>query len=520
MSIDELDDFLGLKPRFDIPPAARRSMSQVGLLSPSEGGLPTGSLTKQPSKLVRAVLTGTKGPLVSRWGHILLRRALASRLTAPDGMRPAEFASLRIGVLNRIGEFATARRLAQDVDTGNWTKGLTGQAMRAYLAAGDLTGACPAIRIRPADRDDAQWKMWQAICNAYAGESALAGSILNEALAKKIAPEVDIQLAQRHAGAAGQSRRGTAVAWDDVEKISPWRFSLAYAVGEEIPEGLLEDLPSYYHWSGAITPSVSLQQRAAFADRAAEDGILSSRAMVDLYSQIYADSEIGGEYADRAGRLRNAYVASDPAARVSAMRGLWGTLDGELTTPDYAASVMTAYAAARITPSAQFDSYAGEILTSMLAAGLDRDAKTWANVVEEGSLGWALIALTDPEAKTASADGIDSFIGSDDSEDYRKSAFLVAGMGGLGRISAAQLSDFAGDVNFDPARQTRWTRMIERAAQVDNRAMVALLAGLGMQGSEWSQMTPLHLYYITKALREVGLEAEARMIAAEAVARG
>jgi hypothetical protein len=33
-------------------------------------------------------------------------------------------------------------------------------------------------------------------------------------------------------------------------------------------------------------------------------------------------------------------------------------------------------------------------------------------------------------------------------------------------------------------------------------------------------MTPLHLYHLTSALRRVGLEAEARMIAAEAVARG
>ena len=69
------------------------------------------------------------------------------------------------------------------------------------------------------------------------------------------------------------------------------------------------------------------------------------------------------------------------------------------------------------------------------------------------------------------------------------------------------------------SRQTRWTRMISRAAEVGNPALVALLAGLGMQGNSWSQMTPLHLYHITAALAKVGLEAEARMIAAEAVAR-
>ena len=36
----------------------------------------------------------------------------------------------------------------------------------------------------------------------------------------------------------------------------------------------------------------------------------------------------------------------------------------------------------------------------------------------------------------------------------------------------------------------------------------------------WDKMTPLYLYHIVKALNDVGLGAEARMIAAEAVARG
>jgi len=40
-----------------------------------------------------------------------------------------------------------------------------------------------------------------------------------------------------------------------------------------------------------------------------------------------------------------------------------------------------------------------------------------------------------------------------------------------------------------------------------------------MQGSSWEQMTPRHLYHIVSALNRVGLAAEARMIAAEAVAR-
>ena len=51
-------------------------------------------------------------------------------------------------------------------------------------------------------------------------------------------------------------------------------------------------------------------------------------------------------------------------------------------------------------------------------------------------------------------------------------------------------------------------------------SLVAMLAGLGMQGDSWSMMTPRQLYLIVRSLNRVGLSAEARMIAAEAVARG
>ena len=119
MSPDELEKALGLKPTFDIPPAARRSMEQVGVIDESEGGMPAGALAGQNASLVRAALAGNKGTLVSRWGHILLRRVLASRLDTPKGMNPADFAALRASLLVRMGEGDAARALVQDIDTGN-----------------------------------------------------------------------------------------------------------------------------------------------------------------------------------------------------------------------------------------------------------------------------------------------------------------------------------------------------------------------------------------------------------------
>ncbi|MEE1878225.1 hypothetical protein [Altererythrobacter litoralis] len=517
MSPDELDELLGLRPSNDLPPAARRAMSRVGVIDSTEGGLYSNSLARQPSALVRAILKGLQGPVVSRWGHILLRRALSSRLATPEGMDPVEFAALRAQALNRMGEYAAARALLQDVDSGNWNDAMIGAGLEAYLATTDIIGTCPVVRLKGPERDDPQWTMLRAICNAYAGEGVLAGSQLDRALRTELAPRIDVLLAQRLAGAAGSGRRAVDLEWDDVEELNPWRFALANAVGAEIPENLRVGASPYYERVWAITPMAPLTQRAAVADRAAREGIFSSRAVIDLYSQIYADETITGEAADIATQLREAYVGADPQARLSAMEELWG---GDVAS-DYGRYVLTAYAAARMPASADYADAAPALLASMLAAGLDRDAAAWSRVVEPGSMGWALVTLASVRSNgMASGDAIDSFIDDDDSSDERRSRLLLAGLAGLGRISSGDLGTYSQRVSLNLGRETRWTRTIERAADVDNRALVALLAGLGMQGEGWQRMTPLHLYHTVSALRRVGLEAEARMIAAEAIARG
>ena len=525
MSTEELDQLLGLKPKSDIPPGARRALTRVGVLAHEEGGLPPVALANQPAALVRAALAGTKGPLVSRWGHILLRRALVSRLAPPKGMDAIEFAALRAKVLNRIGEYALTRALVQDIDTADWSPAFTEEALTAYLASGDVTGACPAVRLQGSAREDGEWQMLQAICNAYAGETALAASQLDRALGRGVAPRIDVLLARRFAGAAGRGQRAVEIEWDEVNDLNPWRFALANAVGEPLPDGLLDGAltargGAYYARAGALLPMLPASERAHFAGRAARDGILSADAMIDLYSEVYADRAAEGDVAQNAATLREAYLATEPAARIAAMRRLW-TAGPSLGGGDgYGARVLTAYAAARVPAAAEQAEAAGDLITAMLTAGLDRDALAWRNVVEEGSLGWALIALSAPRSGGIGQGAVNNFISDDESAGSRKSAFLVAGLAGLGRLSDSDTSALAGDLGVDLTRQTRWSRAISQAADVGNPALVAMLAGLGMQGTSWDAMTPLHLYHITAALNRVGLEAEARMIAAEAVARG
>jgi hypothetical protein len=512
----ELDELLGLKPKFDMPPGARRSMEQVGLLDASEGGMPVGSLGSQPASLVRASLNGLKTPMVSRWGHILVRRALVSRLEAPSGMAPAEFAGLRVRALNAMGEFEAARGIAQDVDVGNWNETLADAAVGAFIATGDITGSCPVVRFRAALRDDAQWQMLGAICNAFAGESARARSDLIRMRNQNKAPAIDILLAQRYAGAAGRGRSAVNLEWKGVEELKPWRYGLSLALGAEIPDGLTENLGTYYQRVAAKNPALPVADRMGAAERAAREGIFSSRALVDLYGQFYAENGTDGAWGPLAAQLRNAYVATDPAERLTAIKAVW-----ENETPDFARLVLTAHAAARLPASDALSDDAGTLIASMLAAGLDKDALEWGEVVQEGSPGWAQLVLAQPTRTGPVGNGaIDSFIDDDTSSAQRKSAFLVAGLAGLGRLESGAANSYSQSLGMELGRKSRWSSMITRAGQLRNQPLVSFLAGVGMQGEGWDKMTPRHLFYIVRALNNAGMAAEARMIAAEAVARG
>lgn len=519
MSPDQLDELLGLKPRFDMPAAARRSLNRVGILDESEGGFPAGSLGMQNPGLVRAVLEGNKGRLVSRWGHILLRRGLASRMDAPAGMNPADFAGWRAGLLVRMGEGHLASALVQDVDAGNYTEPLTKAAIDAYTFTADFTGMCPIVAVQGNTRKDADWRLLQAICASFQGDGASGMAQLDRLQNEKVWSAIDLLLAQKYAGAAGKVRRAVKIEWDGVSDMNPWRFALASAVGIEPPANLMQGTSVRYAWAAATAPMLGLQARAAGADRAAAAGILSSTAMVDLYSQIYAQQDIEGDWRTAADGLRTAYVGATPAERMAAMQALWdGGTDADTR---YSRLVLTAYAAARMPVSAEFAGEAPDLIASMLAAGLDRNALAWAPQVKTGSLGWGLLALAAPEhSQPVESSALGTFYSNDPSDAYRKSGFLLAGLAGIGRVDDATAKDFAGKLDIDLTRQTNWTRLIQQAADVNNAELVVLLAGLGMQGNGWDKMTALHLYHIVAALNRVGLSAEARMIAAEAVARG
>jgi len=264
----------------------------------------------------------------------------------------------------------------------------------------------------------------------------------------------------------------------------------------------------------ARAPMVPLDQRLRAASIAATLGVFSSHSLVELHS-LMLDQTDPAEASETVGaRLRTAWIAADAGDRMSALRALW--TESEAPQERYARLILTAGAAARIAPSSELSDDAGNLIAAMLSGGMDREAAGWAGVVEQagqGSRAWALLAVGAPTPVVG--DRLDAYVAADDSPEGLRSQLLAASLAGLGRISAGQ----AAAAGFRAGTDDPWTLAIDRAARDRAPGAVALLAGVGMQTQSWSGVTPAYLFRIVRALRAVGLEYEARMIAAEAVAR-
>jgi hypothetical protein len=513
---DEGDEEEAEEPKYDVPPTARRSLKAIGLFTDATGGFPSNAFGAMDGKFLSQLLQRTNGPLASRWGSIMARRLLASRTATPRNINGADWAAERGWLLLRMGDAVVARQLVQQVDADRYTERLYQVTMPVLLANADLSGMCPLAENGARVTSEGTWRMAQPICASLGGEQGRATALLNQARSRGWMKGTDYLLGEKAVGAGIQGRRSVKIEWENVQGFTTWRHGLGQATGVEPPQRLYDEAGRHVDGWVAQLPTASLPTRMRAVSGAAALGVLSNRAMVDIYSIAFEDADAPADVRSRAESLRSAYAGEGDAAKVAAMVSIWNS--GTEPTDRHAALVLTARAAALIIPSKDHAGSADGLVASMLAAGFDEQAVRWASVVEPGSLGWALLASAAPGWRgTITAGELDDFRGNDGSENYLKSKFLLAGLAGLGRVNGETVADFSETLAINVGKQTRWSRAIEAAAERGESGTVALLAAAGMQGGGWQDVPPHHLYHIVRALTRVGLTAEARMIAAEAV---
>jgi hypothetical protein len=505
--------------RYDVPPTARRSLKQVGIMSEANGGLPVTAFGSMKGSFLVKSARGIKGPLASRWGTIITRRALASRTNTPSDVNGADWVAERAALVLRMGDAVVARQLVQQVDSGVYSNRLLEVSMPIFLANADLAGMCPLADAGAQRTEAPEWKTAQSICASLAGEQARATSLLNQVKNKGWVKGIDYLLTEKAVGAGTNGRRTVKIEWDKVNSMTNWRHGMAQATGVEPPEALYANMGRHVDGWRAQLPMISLKTRVATASGAAALGVLSNRAMVDVYGLAAEDADIADDISARAGNVRAAFVAGDDSTKIAAMQSLW---DGATTDIQRRGMlVLTARAAALVAPNSANASESDRLVASMMTGGFDSQAARWLPLVDQGSLAWGILAAGAPDWQNQlSLGALEDFQGNDDSENYQKSALLAAGLAGLGRIASGTLTDFSSDLEINIARETAWSRAIRAAASRGESGTVVLLAAAGLQVADWSKVPAHHLYHMVSALRTVGLEAEARMLAAEAVSFG
>ncbi|MGQ0661501.1 hypothetical protein [Sphingosinicella sp.] len=514
---EEVDPLGGPRPTnyFSIPVGTSRPTDMVGLIEPGNFGMAPNAFGNDGGAFRAGLMRGLDAPLPSRWASILLRRALMSRLAAPAGINPVDWVAERADLLLRMGEADAARMLVQSVDDDEYTSRMIEVAAQAALATADPSGLCPVAGPARARSGNASWLLAEAMCAGLESEAARAGALIDQAR-NQGATGIDLALAEKVIGASGETRRSTTVEWEQVPNLDAWRFGLASATGTEIPAPLMARAgPAIRAWF-ARAPMMPPEARADAAETAAALGVFSSRALVELHSLIFDRTDVA-ERGDTVGaRLREAWIAELPGDRVAAMRRLWE--ETPVAPARYGRLVLTAGAAAEIDPAPDYTAELPNLIASMLSAGLDQRAALWADTVEQAGdqRAWAMLAAGTPRPAAIDSDRVQDYVST---EGGRRGELLVAALGGLGRIAEADATSLARDAGIDLAARDAWSQALDAAAAARQPGMVALLVAVGMQTSHWGGVPPRNLYRSLRALRAVGLEYEARMIAAEAIAR-
>lgn len=501
----------------------RRDPATAGVLAAASLGIDGAPWGAASGRFLSILLRRTDGPLASRWAQIGLRNILLARVAAPGQVDPADWAAERAWLLLKLGEADAARMLVAAVDTDRFTPKMVQIAAQVALANSDPSGLC-AIETQLPTVEPHVAPLVSAMCASLAGEAERAAADIEAARRRGRLSAIDVALADKVVGAGADTARAVTIEWDPVDQLNSWRYGLATATALMPPDRLMDRAqPQVRAWL-ARAPMFSAMQRMRAAQTAAAMGVMSSDAMVDLYAAVYDATDPDDLGQSDPWRLRQAYVGKDRDARLSAMRALWG--DAKDSEKHMAGLVTTARAATLVAPDPKLQDDAANLIAAMLAGGYDAQAARWAGAVarmddRQADAAWAMLALGAPDAAGLgiSQGRIEDFAGRDQSTDKRRTALLVAGLAGLGRIDAQLAGRLNGRYRLGLERHTAWTGLIDGAAKRRQAGTATVLAASAMQVRAIGDVPGLYLYHAAAGLRRTGQEALARMIAAEALAR-
>lgn len=512
------NDTGGLSPALpaDLPLAP--ITADVGSGGPLPAGFGTGtdSWVGAQGGYSTELMRRLEAPLASRYGHILLRRLLMTKASPPAGADPLQFITARAHLLLRMGEVEAAKMVIETVPLSVYDRRLYTVAAQTHLAAIDIAATCPLAQKAIVFSPDTQWPLLSAICSALQGDDGGAALGLDIAQQGGKVNKFDLFVAEQAVTAVAGGGRSGQVAWPEHGRFTSYRIGATYASGQSFPESALLKAPAAVQAWLARSAFVDPETRYKLGWTAAALGTLSSDEFISGWSARGSGLEPRVLAYRPEGLLQKATLAPTTGQRYAAMRQLWAM--GKSERGRMAMWLITSDAAARFPLIASQSAIAPDLLRSMLMGGRLKEAARWAPVLQSVggdalTTSWPLIFLADPRALQPNDTLVEGWLNAQSGDgDKRRKQMLVASLEAFGRLGDASISRSS---KPDDVEGVVFAKLID-AVRRHARGEVVVLGALAM-GHSWSAVTPGILRAVLSAYRAVGLERDARLIAAEAI---
>ncbi len=516
-----------------VAPLDRLDPAAAGLLEERTGGLPHRLWQGTPAELAVTLIDKLPPSAPSLVTHELTYRLLASTAANPQGPEAAALLPLRVEHLRVMGEAAAAARLAETVPAAQRPEPLRRALVDALLAQATAEAVpaevCPQARDGLAAFDSPYWQKVAAFCDLLdrkPDSAQLTLAMLRET-GHDDAPFY---------WAADQLSGVKPAALKTMPAPNPLLLAMVRAVGKDLPVDALG--AGAEPWLlAAVAAHGPAADRLALAERAAAMGALTSPDLARLYAaETFSEAELSAPAGTQPNTPRERARLYQRNARQSDPAVMAAALEGARFSPLYGATAkLHADALAALPPLPEMTATAGRAL---FATGRADAARPW---LQEARLrqdaapaaAAALRALW-PYERVAEAPAAAPFSpemltawratqppGTPKPEIDRRHTLVLGLLQALGEPVASAdwlmpLTDATVDAR--PVPDAAILRALDLAAaqgRIGETVALALIA-LGNEGP--AVVHPEALFRAVAALRRIGLEADAKALALEAMA--
>lgn len=512
----------------------------VGLLDAAQGGFGINMWMGTRRSLVERLLPRIPAPLSSPFMRDLARRLLLSSATAPGaetggGRAKLSLVALRARKLVALGDIVAVSSLLKVASATPDNEVMARVQSDSAFLSNDNSGACTRIRGLISQFQGPYWQKGLAFCQALAGQHAAA------TLAVDLLREQGHQDDQAFFILIKSLVGDTSAVVKNLTNPTPLHLAMMRAARQKLPDDVVTSKDAAILRTVALSPNASMDVRLAAAERAEAMGALDTKALAKLYASMKFTPEqlsnaLSGAESDQGTRGRSLLynatrIITAPLARAEILQKAW-TLAAK--SEYYGTSVRVHLPVLlEIGPATELAWFATPAARALLGVGRGREAAAWLGLPPE--------PLSEDDANQRRSLGLLVRLGNlDDTQPWDAAVLKTwwqsqykAGSGPARHRASVLFTILeALDQPVDPelweplfeGPQSETATMpspalfhgLRRAAagrRIGETVLLTLLS-LGKEGP--SKASPTVVGATIRALRQVGLEKEARALALEA----